>query len=55
MASAHLWLAVGIHLDDVVNLIQVRRRFDIPAAHSWARAREIATTAQCMMVRRKIA
>jgi len=55
VASARLWLADGVPLDDVITMLEVRRRFDIPAAIAEARAREIAATAQRMIARRKTA
>ena len=55
VASARLWLIEGIPIDDVVTLLEVRRRFEIPIALCRARAREIAHTAQRMIARRKIA
>src|ERR1700688_2604143 len=55
VASARLWLIEGIPTDDVVTLLEVRRRFEIPIALCRARAREIAQTAQRMIARRKIA
>jgi hypothetical protein len=55
VASARLWLIEGIPIDDVVTLLEVRRRFEIPIALCRARAREIAQTAQRMIARRKIA
>ena len=55
VASARLWLIEGIPIDDVVTLLEARRRFEIPIALCRARAREIAQTAQRMIVRRKIA
>jgi hypothetical protein len=55
VASACLWLAEGIPIDDVITMLEVRRRFEIPAALCSARAREIATTAQRMIARRKTA
>jgi hypothetical protein len=55
VASARLWLIEGIPIDDVVTMIEVRRRFEIPAAFCSARAREIALTEQRMITRRKIA
>ena len=55
VASASLWLIEGIPIDDVVTMLEVRRRFEIPAALCSARAREIALTAQRMIARRKIA
>jgi hypothetical protein len=55
VASACLWLGSGIPIDDVITMLEVRRRFEIPAALCSARAREIATTAQRMIARRKTA
>ncbi|MGA7791846.1 MAG: hypothetical protein WCA19_02330, partial [Candidatus Acidiferrales bacterium] len=55
VASARLWLIEGVPIDDVVTLLEVRRRFEIPAALCSARAWEIALTAQRMTTRRKIA
>src|SRR6266851_5570208 len=55
VASARLWLIEGVPIDDVVTLLEVRRRFEVPVALSRARAREISQTAQRMIARRKIA
>lgn len=55
VASARLWLIEGIRVDDVITMLESRRRFEIPAALCSARAREIATTAQRMIARRKLA
>jgi hypothetical protein len=55
VASACLWLAEGIPIDDVITMLEIRRRFEIPAALCSARAREIAATAQRMIARRKTA
>jgi len=55
VASARLWLAEGILIGDVITMLEVRRRFEFPAALCTARAREIAATAQRMIVRRKTA
>ena len=55
MASARLWLIEGIHIDDVITMLEARRRFELPAALCSVRAREIATTAQRMIARQKIA
>jgi hypothetical protein len=55
VASACLWLGSGIPIDDVITMLEVRRRFEIPAALCFARAREIAATAQRMVTRRKTA
>jgi hypothetical protein len=55
MASACLWLGSGIPIGDVITMLEVRRRFEIPAALCSARAREIAATAQRMIARRRTA
>ncbi len=55
VASARLWLLEGVPIDDVVTMLQVRRRFEVPAALCSARAWEIAQTAQRMIARRKVA
>src|SRR5271157_4268691 len=55
VASARLWLIEGVPIDDVITMLQVRRRFEIPAALCCARAREIAQTAQRMIARKKVA
>jgi len=55
VASAHLWLLEGIRIDDVITMLECRRRFDIPSALCSARAREIAATAERMITRRKTA
>jgi hypothetical protein len=55
VASARLWLTEGVRLDDVVTMLTVRRRFEIPGALCFARAHEIALTAQRMIARRKSA
>jgi hypothetical protein len=55
VASARLWLIEGVPMEDVVTMLVVRRRFEIPTALCSARAREIALTAQRMIARRKIA
>jgi hypothetical protein len=55
VASARLWLDQGIPIDDVITMLEVRRRFEIPAALCSARAREIAVTTQRMIARRKTA
>ncbi len=55
VASARLWLIEGVPIDDVVTMLVVRRRFEIPIALCSARAHEIALTAQRMVARRKIA
>jgi hypothetical protein len=55
LASARLWLAEGIRVDDVITMLEVRRRFEIPAALCSTRTREIVATAQRMIARRKTA
>ena len=55
VASARLWLVDGIPIDDVITMLEVRRRFEIPAALNSVRAREITATAQHMIARRKTA
>jgi hypothetical protein len=53
--SARLWLIKGIPMDDVITMLEARRRLEIPPALCSARAREIAHSAQRMIARRKIA
>jgi hypothetical protein len=55
VASARQWFLEGVPIDDVITMLHERRRFELPAASCSARAREIATTAQRMVARRKIA
>jgi RepB DNA-primase from phage plasmid len=55
VASARLWLMEGIRLDDVATMLEVRRRFEVPASICSARAHEIALTAQRMVSRTKSA
>jgi hypothetical protein len=55
MASARLWLLEGAPIDDVITMLERRREFEVPAALCSARAREITTTAQRMIARKKIA
>ena len=55
VASARLWLIEGIRIDDVITMLESRRRFELPVALCSARAREIAATAQRMIARRKSA
>jgi len=52
VASARLWLIEGAPIADIVTMLEVRRRFEIPAALCSARAWEIAQTAQRMIMRR---
>ena len=55
VASARLWFIEGIRFDDVITMLESRRRFEIPAALCSARAREIAATAQRMIAHKKSA
>ena len=55
VASAWLWLKYGVPMADVVTMLQVRRRFQIPDKLCSARAHEIAFTAERMIARKKIA
>ena len=55
VASACLWLIEGIRIEDVTTMLECRRRFEIPAALCFARAREIAVTAHRMIARKKSA
>jgi len=55
VASARLWLLKGIRMDDVITMLESRRRFEISVAIAAVRAREIATTAERMIARRKTA
>ncbi len=55
IASARVWLIDGVPTDDVITMLQFRRRFELPAALCSARSREITETAQRMITRRKIA
>jgi len=55
VASARLWLVRDIPIDDVITMLEVRRRFEIPAVLCSARAREIAATAHRMIARQKSA
>jgi RepB DNA-primase from phage plasmid len=55
VASARLWFIEGIRFDDVITMLESRRRFEIPTALCSARAREIAATAQRMIAHKKSA
>ena len=55
VASAWLWLKEGFPIADIVTMLQVRRRFQIPDNLCSARAHEIAFTAQRMIAPKKIA
>jgi hypothetical protein len=55
VASARLWFIEGSNFDDVIAMLEARRRHEIPASLCSARAREIAVTAQRMISHRKTA
>ncbi|HWH60687.1 MAG TPA: hypothetical protein VN682_23880, partial [Terriglobales bacterium] len=55
VASARLWLVGGVGVDDVITMLESRRRFEIPTILCCARAREIAATAQRMIAHRESA
>jgi hypothetical protein len=55
VASARFWLLEGIRIDDIITMLESRRRFEIPAAIARARAREIAATAERMITHRESA
>ena len=55
VASARLWLMEGRRFDDVVTMLELRRRYEIPSSICSARAHEIALTAQHMISRTKLA
>lgn len=55
LASALICLDESVPIADVVTMLESRRRCEVPAAHCFARAREIAATAQRMIDRRKFA
>lgn len=55
VASACLWLIEGVRIDDVMTMLESRRRFELPTALRSTRAREIAATAQRMISHRKTA
>ncbi|ADV83170.1 RepB family DNA primase [Terriglobus saanensis] len=55
VASARLWLIEGVGIEDVITMLESRRRSELPAALCFARAREIAVTAQRMIAHNKSA
>jgi hypothetical protein len=55
VASAHLWLLEGIRINDVITMLEVRRRFEFPQALCATRAREIAATAERMVACKRTA
>ncbi len=55
VASARQWLLEGVPVEDVITMLKVRRNAELPAALCYARAREIAVTAQRMIARKTFA
>jgi hypothetical protein len=53
IASARISLLEGAAIEDVITIIERRRSAELPAAFCFSRAREIATTAQRMFLRRQ--
>jgi hypothetical protein len=53
IASARLSLLAGMAIEDVIAMLESRRSAEVPASLCSSRAREIATTAQRMIARRK--
>jgi hypothetical protein len=47
VASARLWLIEGIRMDDVITMLESRRRFELPTSLCSARAREICSSCIC--------
>ena len=55
VASARQWFLEGMPFEDVLTMLKCCRENDLPSALCSARSREIATTAQRMVARQKIA
>ena len=55
VASARLWMLEGIPHEDIVIMLESRRRFEISNTLCSARAREITATAARMIARKRIA
>jgi hypothetical protein len=55
VASARLWMLEGVPHEDIVTMLESRRRFEISTTLCSARAREITATAARMIVRKRIA
>ena len=55
VASARLWMLEEFLDEDIVTMLECRRRFEISTTLCSARAREITATAARMIARRRIA
>jgi hypothetical protein len=55
VASARLWMLEGVPHEDIVAMLESRRRFEISTTLCSARAREITATAARMIARKRIA
>ena len=55
VASARLWMLEGVPHEDIVTMLESRRRFEISTTLCSARAREITATAARMIARKRIA
>jgi len=55
VASARLWMLEGVPHEDIVTMLESRRRFEVSTTLCYARAREITATAARMIARKRIA
>jgi hypothetical protein len=55
VASARLWMLEGVPHEDIVTMLESRRRFEVPTTLCSARALEITATAARMIARKRIA
>jgi RepB DNA-primase from phage plasmid len=55
VASARLWMLEGVPHEDIVTMLESRRRFEVSTTLCSARAREITATAARMIARKRIA
>jgi RepB DNA-primase from phage plasmid len=55
IASARLWMLAEIPQEDIITMLECRRRFEISTTLCSARAREITATAARMIARKRIA
>jgi len=55
VASARRWMLEGVPHEDIVTMLESRRRFEISTTLCSARAQEITATAARMIARKRIA
>jgi len=55
VASARFWMLEGVPHEDIVTMLESRRRFEVSTTLCSARAREITATAARMIARKRIA